>query len=137
MLMKVLSELRASSWTALLAKQKRVSLRRLGGMRFSRDFMAVDEKMMGHLHLPLLLQPPREGGLLRRLGARSRCFCCLDPIPPLRGGVEKQEVNHHTLRRGVGRVGRHDSMLMYYLLHTVVERENVGNSLIVERLRRL
>jgi len=26
---------------------------------------------------------------------------------------------------------------MYYLLYTVVERENVGNSLIVERLRRL
>ena len=22
-----------------------------------------------------------ERGLLRRLGARSRCFCCLDPIP--------------------------------------------------------
>ena len=41
------------------------------------------------------------------------------------------------LRRGVGRVGRHDSMLMYYLLYTVVERENVGNSLIVARLRRL
>ena len=35
---------------------------------------------------PLLLQPPREGGLLRRLGARSRCFCCLDPIPPTEGG---------------------------------------------------
>ena len=33
--------------------------------------------------------PPREGGLLRRLGARSRCFCCLDPIPPLRGGARK------------------------------------------------
>jgi len=32
------------------------------------------------------------------------------------------------LRWGVGRVGRHDSMLMYYLLYTVVERENVGNS---------
>ena len=32
-------------------------------------------------------KPPREGGLLRRLGARSRCFCCLDPIPPLRGGA--------------------------------------------------
>jgi len=28
----------------------------------------------------------REGGLLRRLGARSRCFCCLDPIPPTEGG---------------------------------------------------
>jgi len=26
---------------------------------------------------------------------------------------------------------------MYYLLYTVVERENVGNSLIVARLRRL
>ena len=25
-------------------------------------------------------------GLLRRLGARSRCFCCLDPIPPTEGG---------------------------------------------------
>jgi len=32
------------------------------------------------------------------------------------------------LRRGVGRVGRHDSMLMYYLLYTVVERGDVGNS---------
>ena len=41
------------------------------------------------------------------------------------------------LRWGVGRVGRHDSMLMYYLLYTVVERENVGNSLIVARMRRL
>jgi len=41
------------------------------------------------------------------------------------------------LRRGVGRVGRHGSMLMYYLLYTVVERENMGNSLIVARLRRL
>ena len=39
----------------------------------------------------------------------------------------------------MGRVGRHGSMLMYYLLYTVVEieRENVGNSLIVARLRRL
>ena len=37
----------------------------------------------------------------------------------------------------MGRVGRHDSILMYYLLFTVVERENVGNSLIVARLRRL
>ena len=37
------------------------------------------------------LQPPREGGLLRRLGARSRCFCCLDPIPPTEGGgVQKR-----------------------------------------------
>ena len=37
----------------------------------------------------------------------------------------------------MGRVGRHDSMLMYYLLYTAVERENVGNSLIVARLQRL
>ena len=29
----------------------------------------------------LLLEPPREGGQLRRLGARSLCYCCLDPIP--------------------------------------------------------
>ena len=35
---------------------------------------------------PLPFQPPREGGLPRCLGARSHCFCCLDPIPPLRGG---------------------------------------------------
>jgi hypothetical protein len=41
------------------------------------------------------------------------------------------------LKRGVGRVGRHDSMLMYYLLYTAVERVNVGDSLIVARLRRL
>ena len=40
---------------------------------------------------PLLLQPPREGGLLRRLGARSPCYCCLDPIPPLRGGSENSK----------------------------------------------
>ena len=39
----------------------------------------------------LLLQPPREGGLPRRLGARSRCFCCLDPIPPTEGGGTKIE----------------------------------------------
>jgi len=37
----------------------------------------------------------------------------------------------------VGRVGRHDSMFMYYLLYIAVERENVLNSLIVARLRRL
>ena len=30
---------------------------------------------------PLLLQPPREGGQLRRLGARSHCYCCTDPPP--------------------------------------------------------
>jgi len=41
------------------------------------------------------------------------------------------------LRRGVGRVGRHDSMLIYYILCTAVERGNVGISLIVARLRRL
>jgi len=28
-------------------------------------------------------------------------------------------------------------MLMYYLLYTVLERENVGDSLIVARLRRV
>ena len=33
-----------------------------------------------------ILLPPREGGLLRRLGARSRCFCCLDPVPLTEGG---------------------------------------------------
>jgi len=27
----------------------------------------------------------------KRLGARSHCFCCLDPIPPLRGGGRKRE----------------------------------------------
>jgi len=31
---------------------------------------------------------PEKGGLLRCLGARSHCYCCLDPIPPLRGGKE-------------------------------------------------
>jgi len=30
----------------------------------------------------LLFQPPREGGLPRCLGARSHCYCCLDPPPP-------------------------------------------------------
>ena len=30
---------------------------------------------------------PERGGLLRRLGARSRCFCCLDPIPPTGRGA--------------------------------------------------
>jgi len=29
---------------------------------------------------------PEKGGLPRCLGARSHCYCCLDPIPPLRGG---------------------------------------------------
>ena len=38
-----------------------------------------------------VLQPPREGGLLRRLGARSPCYCCLDPTPPLRGGGNHKE----------------------------------------------
>jgi len=49
---------------------------------------------------PLLLQPPREGCLLRRLGARSPCYCCLDPIPPLRGGV-KNVPGHMRVQRGV------------------------------------
>ena len=35
----------------------------------------------------------RKPGLLRRLGARSRCFCCLDPIPPLRGGGVEKRLN--------------------------------------------
>ena len=35
------------------------------------------------------------------------------------------------LRRGVGRVGRYGSMLMYCFLYTVVERGNVENLLIV------
>jgi len=39
---------------------------------------------------PLLLQPPREGWLLRCLGARSHCYCCLDPIPPTEGGGERK-----------------------------------------------
>ena len=30
---------------------------------------------------PKFRQTPQEGGVLRRLGARSRCFCCLDPTP--------------------------------------------------------
>ena len=30
-------------------------------------------------------------GLLRRLGARSRCFCCLDPIPPTEGGGRRTQ----------------------------------------------
>jgi len=30
---------------------------------------------------------PERGGLLRCLGARSPCCCCLYPSPPLRGGV--------------------------------------------------
>ena len=30
---------------------------------------------------------PERGGLLRCLGARSHCYCCLYPIPPLRGGT--------------------------------------------------
>ena len=47
----------------------------------------------------LLLQPPREGGLLRRLGARSRCFCCLDPIPPNEGGARKTTKNKNFDRR--------------------------------------
>ena len=29
---------------------------------------------------------PERGGLIRYLGARSHCYCCLDPIPPLKGG---------------------------------------------------
>jgi len=37
----------------------------------------------------------------------------------------------------VGRVGQHGSMLMYYHMYTAIEREVVGNSLILARLRRL
>ena len=51
---------------------------RLGAPRRERR---GDADGRGRPGRPLLLQPPREGGLLRRLGARSRCFCCLDPIP--------------------------------------------------------
>ena len=32
------------------------------------------------------LNHPERGGLHRCLGARSHCYCCLDPTPPLRGG---------------------------------------------------
>ena len=34
---------------------------------------------------------PERGGLLRCLGARSHCYCCLDQIPPLRGGGDKNK----------------------------------------------
>ena len=30
--------------------------------------------------------PTENNTSIKNLGARSRCFCCLDPIPPLRGG---------------------------------------------------
>ena len=40
-------------------------------------------------HFFFFFQPPREGGLPRCLGTRSHCYCCLDPIPPMRGGGEK------------------------------------------------
>jgi len=43
-------------------------------------------RRMGTIRMAKSFQPPREGGLLRCLGARSYCYCCLDPIPPLRGG---------------------------------------------------
>jgi len=29
---------------------------------------------------------PERGGLLRCLGARNHCYCCLDPTPPTEGG---------------------------------------------------
>ena len=35
----------------------------------------------GHFFLTTL-----RGGLLRCLGARSHCYCCLDPSPPTEGG---------------------------------------------------
>ena len=34
----------------------------------------------------LFYNHPERGGLLCCLGARSHCYCCLDPIPQLRGG---------------------------------------------------
>ena len=33
--------------------------------------------------------PERGGGLCCRLGAHSRCYHCLDPIPPTEGGARK------------------------------------------------
>ena len=56
-------------------------------MGWQKGVAAVDALAKGK---KVLLQPPREGGLLRRLGARSRCFCCLDPIPPTEGGGGKK-----------------------------------------------
>ena len=38
--------------------------------------------------MPTDEEPPREGGLLSCLGAHSPCYCCLDPIPPLRGEIK-------------------------------------------------
>ena len=32
-----------------------------------------------------------ERGLIRCLGARSHCYCCLDPFPPLRGGGDSKK----------------------------------------------
>ena len=36
----------------------------------------------------LFRKPPKP---TRRLGARSRCFCCLDPIPPTEGGGRENQ----------------------------------------------
>ena len=34
-----------------------------------------------------------------RLGARSRCFCCLDPIPPTEGGGDKRHPSVNLVER--------------------------------------
>ena len=43
-------------------------------------------------------RPPREGRVLRlrRLGARSLCYCCLDPIRPTEGGGEDTDLTRNT-----------------------------------------
>ena len=70
--------------------------------------------ILGGHHLLLRrarLVPSEKRGLLRRLGARSRCFCCLDPLPPPKGGREKRCSKTSRRRR------HHHHHHRHFLLH--------------------
>ena len=55
---------------------------------------ADEDDQDGHL---LLLLPTRVEELLRCLGVRSPCYCCLDPIPLTEGGATTKNTSGHFL----------------------------------------
>ena len=75
--------------------------RALGSEKIPRAEVLPPKVLLGKLaHGPFPRAGTREGGLLRCLGARSHCYCCLDPPPPLRGGEEKVSSGIIELRGG-------------------------------------
>ena len=79
------------SWARLLLDRARDLIIHGPAHRGANGAAMPTDEGRGRSGRPLLLQPPREVGLLRRLGARSPCYCCLDPIPPTEGGVENNK----------------------------------------------